>query len=127
MSNGSIKNFAKSRNVKLIGDLLFMSLGIVSMFGYGITIFTVKWEFDLSVECHQIISQRRDNYGEHQPIWSKHKRSNLIMEKKIQRQFELVDLLRFDLLGVWQGIGELMGIANRLFMEMINSQEITIK
>ena len=105
-----IKNFAKSRNIKLIGDLPFYvsrdsadvwsNKSLFSIFKNGDLIFQSGVPPDYFSSTGQL-------WGTPTYFWSKHKRTNFNWwRKRFQRQFELVDILRFDhfrgLAGYWR-------------------------
>ena len=105
-----IKNFAKSSNIKLIGDLPFYvsrdsadvwsNKSLFSIFKNGDLIFQSGVPPDYFSSTGQL-------WGTPTYFWSKHKRTNFDWwRKRFQRQFELVDLLRLDhfrgLAGYWR-------------------------
>ena len=109
-----IKNFAKSYNIKLIGDLPFYvsrdsadvwsNKSLFSIFKNGDLIFQSGVPPDYFSETGQL-------WGTPTYFWSKHKRTNFgWWRKRFKRQFELVDLLRFDhfrgLGGFWRVKGD---------------------
>ena len=106
----SIKNFAKSRDIKLIGDLPFYvsrdsadvwsNKSLFSIFKNGDLIFQSGVPPDYFSSTGQL-------WGTPTYFWSKHKRTNFDWwRKRFKRQFELVDLLRLDhfrgLAGYWR-------------------------
>ena len=106
----AIKNFAKSRNIKLIGDLPFYvsrdsadvwsNKSLFSIFKNGKLIFQSGVPPDYFSSTGQL-------WGTPTYFWSKHKRTNFEWwRKRFKRQFELVDLLRLDhfrgLAGYWR-------------------------
>jgi len=110
----SIKDFAKSNNVKLIGDLPFYvsrdsadvwsNKSLFSIFKNGDLIFQSGVPPDYFSSTGQL-------WGTPTYFWSKHKRSDFKWwRKRFKRQFELVDLLRFDhfrgLAGYWRVKGD---------------------
>ena len=114
MSNEKIKNFAKSYNVKLIGDLPFYvsrdsadvwsNKSLFSIFKNGDLIFQSGVPPDYFSSTGQL-------WGTPTYFWSKHKSTNFDWwRKRFRRQFELVDLLRLDhfrgLSGYWRVSGK---------------------
>ena len=106
----NIKNFAKSRNIKLIGDLPFYvsrdsadvwsNKSLFSIFKSGDLIFQSGVPPDYFSSTGQL-------WGTPTYFWSKHKSNNFYWwRKRFKRQFELVDLLRLDhfrgLAGYWR-------------------------
>jgi len=106
----SIKNFAKSCSVKLVGDLPFYvsrdsadvwsNKSLFSIFKNGDLIFQSGVPPDYFSSTGQL-------WGTPTYFWAKHKRSNFYWwRKRFKRQFELVDLLRVDhfrgLAGYWR-------------------------
>ena len=109
----AIKDFAKSNNVKLIGDLPFYvsrdsadvwsNKSLFSIFKNGNLIFQSGVPPDYFSSTGQL-------WGTPTYFWSKHKRTNFYWwRKRFQRQFELMDLLRLDhfraLAGYWRVSG----------------------
>ena len=105
-----LKNLAKSCNVKLIGDLPFYvsrdsadvwsNKSLFSIFKNGDLIFQSGVPPDYFSSTGQL-------WGTPTYFWSKHKRTNFDWwRRRFKRQFELVDLLRFDhfrgLAGYWR-------------------------
>jgi len=110
----SIKNFAKSCSVKLVGDLPFYvsrdsadvwsNKSLFSIFKNGDLIFQSGVPPDYFSSTGQL-------WGTPTYFWAKHKRSNFYWwRKRFKRQFELVDLLRVDhfrgLAGYWRVDGK---------------------
>ena len=108
-----IKNFAKSINIKLIGDLPFYvsrdsadvwsNKSLFSIFKNGDLIFQSGVPPDYFSSTGQL-------WGTPTYSWSKHKRTNFDWwRKRFKRQFELIDLLRLDhfrgLSGYWRVSG----------------------
>ncbi len=106
----AIKNFAESYNIKLIGDLPFYvsrdsadvwsNKSLFSIFKNGDLIFQSGVPPDYFSTTGQL-------WGTPTYFWSKHKQTNYDWwRKRFKRQFELVDLLRFDhfrgLAGYWR-------------------------
>ena len=106
----AIKNYAKSNNVKLIGDLPFYvsrdsadvwsNKSLFSIFKNGDLIFQSGVPPDYFSSTGQL-------WGTPTYFWSKHKSTNFDWwRKRFKRQFELVDLLRLDhfrgLSGYWR-------------------------
>ena len=106
----TIKSFAKSNNVKLIGDLPFYvsrdsadvwsNKSLFSIFKNGDLIFQSGVPPDYFSSTGQL-------WGTPTYFWSKHKRTNFDWwRKRFKRQFDLVDLLRLDhfrgLAGYWR-------------------------
>jgi 4-alpha-glucanotransferase len=106
----AIKNFAKSRDIKLIGDLPFYvsrdsadvwsNKSLFSIFKNGDLIFQSGVPPDYFSSTGQL-------WGSPTYFWSKHKGTNFDWwRKRFKRQFELVDLLRLDhfrgLSGYWR-------------------------
>ena len=109
----SVKDFAKSYNVKLIGDLPFYvsrdsadvwsNKSLFSIFKNGALIFQSGVPPDYFSSTGQL-------WGTPTYFWSKHKKTNFDWwRKRFKRQFELVDLLRLDhfrgLAGYWRVSG----------------------
>ena len=105
-----IKSFAKSSNIKLIGDLPFYvsrdsadvwsNKSLFSIFKNGDLIFQSGVPPDYFSSTGQL-------WGTPTYFWSRHKRTNFDWwRKRFKRQFELVDLLRLDhfrgLAGYWR-------------------------
>ena len=105
-----IKNFAKLCNVNLIGDLPFYvswdsadvwsNKSLFSIFKNGALIFQSGVPPDYFSSTGQL-------WGTPTYFWSKHKKTNFYWwRKRFKRQFELMDLLRFDhfrgLAGYWR-------------------------
>jgi len=105
-----IKNYARSRNIKLIGDLPFYvsrdsadvwsNKSLFSIFKNGDLIFQSGVPPDYFSSTGQL-------WGTPTYFWSKHKSTNFDWwRKRFQRQFELMDLLRLDhfrgLAGYWR-------------------------
>ena len=105
-----IKNFANSINIKLIGDLPFYvsrdsadvwsNKSLFSIFKNGDLIFQSGVPPDYFSSTGQL-------WGTPTYFWSKHKNTNFDWwRKRFKRQFELVDILRFDhfrgLAGYWR-------------------------
>ena len=106
----AIKNYANSIHIKLIGDLPFYvsrdsadvwsNKSLFSIFKNGELIFQSGVPPDYFSSTGQL-------WGTPTYFWSKHKRTNFNWwRKRFQRQFELMDLLRFDhfrgLAGYWR-------------------------
>ncbi len=109
----NIKNFAKSRNIKLIGDLPFyVSRDSVDVWSNK-SLFSILKNGDLIFQSGvppDYFSSTGQLWGTPTYFWSKHKRTNFDWwRKRFKRQFELVDLLRFDhfrgLAGYWRVSG----------------------
>ena len=109
----AIKDFAKSSNINLIGDLPFYvsrdsadvwsNKSLFSIFKNGNLIFQSGVPPDYFSSTGQL-------WGTPTYFWSKHKRTNFDWwRKRFKRQFELVDLLRLDhfrgLAGYWRVSG----------------------
>ena len=106
----AIKNFAKSRNIKLIGDLPFyVSRDSVDVWSNK-SLFSILKDGDLIFQSGvppDYFSSTGQLWGTPTYFWSKHKRTNFDWwRKRFKRQFELVDLLRLDhfrgLAGYWR-------------------------
>ena len=106
----AVKDYAKSYNVKLIGDLPFYvsrdsadvwsNKSLFSIFKNGDLIFQSGVPPDYFSSTGQL-------WGTPTYFWSKHKRTNFDWwMKRFKRQFDLVDLLRLDhfrgLAGYWR-------------------------
>ena len=110
----SIKNFAKSYNVKLIGDLPFYVSRDSADVWSNKSLFAIAKNGDLIFQSGvppDYFSSTGQLWGTPTYFWSKHKRTNFYWwRKRFQRQFELVDLLRFDhfrgLAGYWRVKGD---------------------
>ncbi len=105
-----IKNFAKSCNVKLIGDLPFyVSRDSVDVWSNK-SLFSILKNGDLIFQSGvppDYFSSTGQLWGTPTYFWSKHKRTDFDWwRKRFKRQFELVDLLRLDhfrgLAGYWR-------------------------
>ena len=110
----AIKNFAKSSNIKLIGDLPFyVSRDSVDVWSNK-SLFSIFRNGDLIFQSGvppDYFSSTGQLWGTPTYFWSKHKRSNFDWwRKRFKRQFELVDLLRLDhfrgLAGYWRVSGD---------------------
>ena len=106
----TIKNFAKSKNINLIGDLPFyVSRDSVDVWSNK-SLFSILKNGDLIFQSGvppDYFSATGQLWGTPTYFWSKHKRTNFDWwRKRFKRQFELVDLLRFDhfrgLAGYWR-------------------------
>ena len=110
----TLKTYAKQKNIKLIGDLPFYvsrdsadvwsNRSLFSIFKNGDLIFQSGVPPDYFSSTGQL-------WGTPTYFWSRHKRSNFDWwRKRFKRQFELVDLLRFDhfrgLAGYWRVNGK---------------------
>jgi len=110
----SIKDFARSYGIKLIGDLPFyVSRDSVDVWSNK-SLFSISRNGDLIFQSGvppDYFSSTGQLWGTPTYIWSKHKRTNFDWwRKRFKRQFELVDLLRLDhfraLAGYWRVRGE---------------------
>ena len=105
-----IKNFAKSCNVKLIGDLPFYVSRDSADVWSNKSLFSVFKNGDLIFQSGvppDYFSSTGQLWGTPTYFWSKHKRTNFYWwRERFKRQFELVDLLRLDhfrgLSGYWR-------------------------
>ena len=106
----SIKEFAKSSGIKLIGDLPFyVSRDSVDVWSNK-SLFAISKEGNLIFQSGvppDYFSDTGQLWGTPTYVWSKHKRTNFTWwRKRFKRQFELVDLLRLDhfrgLAGYWR-------------------------
>ena len=106
----AIKNYAKSKNVKLIGDLPFYVSRDSADVWSNKSLFSILKNGDLIFQSGvppDYFSSTGQLWGTPTYFWSKHKRTNFDWwRKRFQRQFELVDILRFDhfrgLAGYWR-------------------------
>ncbi|MBO6960846.1 MAG: 4-alpha-glucanotransferase [Prochlorococcus marinus CUG1438] len=126
-----IKNFAKSFNIKLIGDLPFyVSRDSVDVWSNK-SLFSIFKNGDLIFQSGvppDYFSSTGQLWGTPTYFWSKHKRTNFNWwRKRFIRQFELVDLLRFDhfrgLGGYWRVSGN---SKSAMFGKWINSPGRTL-
>jgi 4-alpha-glucanotransferase len=106
----AIKNFAKSKNIKLIGDLPFyVSRDSVDVWSNK-SLFSIFKNGDLIFQSGvppDYFSSTGQLWGTPTYFWSKHKNTNFNWwRKRFKRQFQLMDLLRFDhfrgLAGYWR-------------------------
>ena len=106
----SIKNFATSCNVKLIGDLPFYVSRDSADVWSNKSLFSIVKNGDLIFQSGvppDYFSSTGQLWGTPTYFWSKHKRTNFSWwRKRFKRQFELVDFLRLDhfrgLSGYWR-------------------------
>ncbi len=106
----AIKNFAKSNNVKLIGDLPFYVSRDSAEVWSNKSLFSIFKNGDLIFQSGvppDYFSSTGQLWGTPTYFWSKHKSTNFDWwRKRFKRQFELVDLLRLDhfrgLAGYWR-------------------------
>ena len=105
-----IKSFAKSKKIKLIGDLPFyVSRDSVDVWSNK-SLFSVSNNGDLIFQSGvppDYFSSTGQLWGTPTYFWSKHQRTKFEWwRKRFQRQFELVDILRLDhfraLAGYWR-------------------------
>ena len=106
----AVKDFAKSYNVNLIGDLPFyVSRDSADVWSFK-SLFSILKNGDLIFQSGvppDYFSSTGQLWGTPTYFWSKHKRTNFDWwRKRFKRQFELVDLLRLDhfrgLAGYWR-------------------------
>ena len=106
----SIKTFANANNVKLIGDLPFYVSRDSADVWSNKSLFSILKNGDLIFQSGvppDYFSSTGQLWGTPTYFWSKHKRTNFDWWiKRFKRQFELVNLLRFDhfrgLAGYWR-------------------------
>ena len=106
----AIKTFAKSCNVKLIGDLPFYVSRDSADVWSNKSLFSISNDGDLIFQSGvppDYFSSTGQLWGTPTYIWSKHKRTDFHWwRNRFKRQFELVDLLRLDhfrgLAGYWR-------------------------
>ena len=106
----AVKDFAKSYNVKLIGDLPFYVSRDSADVWSNKSLFSILKNGDLLFQSGvppDYFSSTGQLWGTPTYFWSKHKRSNFHWwRKRFKRQLELVDLLRIDhfrgLSGYWR-------------------------
>ncbi len=106
----SIKNFARSYNVKLIGDLPFYVSRDSADVWSNKSLFSINKNGDLIFQSGvppDYFSSTGQLWGTPTYFWSKHKKTNFKWwRKRFKRQFELVDVLRLDhfrgLAGYWR-------------------------
>ena len=105
-----IKNYAKNRNITLIGDLPFyVSRDSVDVWSNK-TLFSITEYGDLIFQSGvppDYFSSTGQLWGTPVYYWSKHERTNFDWwKKRFKKQFELVDVLRLDhfraLSGYWR-------------------------
>ncbi len=105
-----IKDYAKSKGIKLIGDLPFyVSRDSVDVWSNK-SLFSVSKNGDLISQSGvppDYFSSTGQLWGTPTYFWSKHKRTNFNWwRKRFKRQFELADILRLDhfraLAGYWK-------------------------
>ena len=109
-----IKNFANSFNIKLIGDLPFYVSRDSADVWSNKSLFSILKNGDLIFQSGvppDYFSSTGQLWGTPTYFWSKHKRTNFFWwRNRFKRQFELVDLLRFDhfrgLAGYWRVAGK---------------------
>ena len=105
-----IRSFAKSHNIKLIGDLPFYVSRDSSDVWSNKSLFSILKNGDLIFQSGvppDYFSSTGQLWGTPTYFWSKHKSTNFDWwRKRFKRQFELVDLLRLDhfrgLAGYWR-------------------------
>ena len=106
----AIKNFAKTLNIKLIGDLPFYVSRDSADVWSNTSLFSIFKNGDLIFQSGvppDYFSSTGQLWGTPTYFWSKHKKTNFDWwRKRFKRQFYLVDLLRFDhfrgLAGYWR-------------------------
>ena len=106
----AIKNFAKSSNIKLIGDLPFYVSRDSADVWSNKSLFSILKNGDLIFQSGvppDYFSSTGQLWGTPTYFWAKHKKTNFDWwRKRFKRQFELVDLLRLDhfrgLSGYWR-------------------------
>ena len=106
----AIKNFAKTLNIKLIGDLPFYVSRDSADVWSNTSLFSIFKNGDLIFQSGvppDYFSSTGQLWGTPTYFWSKHKKTNFDWwRKRFKRQFDLVDLLRFDhfrgLAGYWR-------------------------
>ena len=95
-----IRNFAKSYNIKLIGDLPFYVSRDSADVWSNKSLFSILKNGDLIFQSGvppDYFSSTGQLWGTPTYFWSKHKRTNFDWwRKRFKRQFELLDLLRLD-------------------------------
>ena len=96
----TIKNFARSHNVKLIGDLPFYVSRDSADVWSNKSLFSILNNGDLIFQSGvppDFFSSVGQLWGTPTYFWSKHKKTNFHWwRNRFRRQFELMDLLRFD-------------------------------
>ena len=115
-----IKNFAKLSNVKLIGDLPFYVSRDSADVWSNKSLFSILKNGDLIFQSGvppDYFSSTGQLWGTPTYFWSKHKKTNFDWWiKRFKRQFELMDLLRFDhfrgLSGYWRVKGNCKSAVN---------------
>ncbi len=106
----SIKNYAKSHGVTLIGDLPFYVARDSADVWSNKSLFSISKNGDLLFQSGvppDYFSSTGQLWGTPTYIWEKHKRTNFEWwKRRFKRQFELVDILRLDhfraLSGYWR-------------------------
>ena len=109
-----IKEFAESKNIKLIGDLPFYVSRDSADVWSNKSLFSLSQKGDLLFQSGvppDYFSSTGQLWGTPTYYWSKHKISNFFWwRKRFKRQFELVDILRLDhfraLAGFWRVEGK---------------------
>ena len=127
----AIKSFAKLSNIKLIGDLPFYVSRDSADVWSNKSLFSILKNGDLIFQSGvppDYFSSTGQLWGTPTYFWSKHKRTNFDWwRKRFKRQFELVDLLRFDhfrgLAGYWRVKGN---SKTAIFGKWINSPGRTL-
>ncbi len=105
-----IKEFAKSRGIKLIGDLPFYVSRDSADVWSNKSLFSISKNGDLIFQSGvppDYFSSTGQLWGTPTYYWSKHKRTKFVWwRERFKRQFELVDILRLDhfraLAGYWR-------------------------
>ena len=105
-----LKNYAKSFKIKLIGDLPFYVSRDSADVWSNKSLFSILKNGDLIFQSGvppDYFSSTGQLWGTPTYFWTKHKKTNFDWwRKRFKRQFELVDLLRFDhfrgLSGYWR-------------------------
>ncbi len=116
----TIKDFAKSRGITLIGDLPFYVSRDSADVWSNKSLFSISQNGDLIFQSGvppDYFSSNGQLWGTPTYYWSKHKRTNFKWwKKRFKRQFELVDLLRLDhfraLAGYWRVDGNAKNAIN---------------
>ena len=116
----TIKDYAKSYGIKLIGDLPFYVSRDSADVWSNKSLFSISRNGDLIFQSGvppDYFSSTGQLWGTPTYFWSKHKRTNFDWwRKRFKRQFQLVDFLRLDhfraLAGYWRVDGEAVNAIN---------------
>ena len=126
-----VKTYAKSKNIKLIGDLPFYVSRDSADVWSNKSLFSILKNGDLIFQSGvppDYFSSTGQLWGTPTYFWSKHKRTNFDWwRKRFKRQFELVDLLRVDHFRGFAGYWRVNGKSKTaIFGKWINSPGRTL-